>query len=320
MTINNLENDEDDIPYDLFISHYQKTGGNLALLIKNYLKEQNLEIFLDVDDMRSTHNLEKNIENSENILLLITNNVFERYYVQLELKNALKFNKNIIVLWDKKNCDFPKKEEVDDDLIPILYITAITWANEIYLREPILNEIKKYIKIKSEEEKFLELLNKKINYKQIISSSYIKKYLNKKRKTTIDDFDKIKICDKEKNYFDESIEIIERKKTIITNHNFYLLIFAIINRYSKTIKSELIQKDVNEILLCTESGYDSWKFIEKINVKKIKNKVSLTLILICTSDEFYKYTNNSYKIIQFDHQFKDIFQRYEIYFGNLGIN
>lgn len=173
----NMKKSLDDIPYDLFISHYQKTGSNLALLIKNYLKEQNLEIFLDVDDMKSTHNLEKNIENSENVLLLITEGVFERHFVQLELRKALECNKNIILLWDKKNCEFPEKENIPQDLISVLDITAISWFNEKYLREPILNEIKKNINIKSNKEKFLKLINKKNNYEEIISNSYIKEYV-----------------------------------------------------------------------------------------------------------------------------------------------
>src|ERR1700730_4691435 len=168
----------DDNIYDLFISHYQKTGGNLALLIKNYLKElHNLEIFLDIDDMRSIHNFKKNVENSDNILLLITKGVFERSFVQLELREALKFDKNIIVLWDKKSCEFPKEEEIPEDLLPILHITAISWYNEKYLREPILNEIKEHIKIKSNKEKFLDLVNKNNNYKQLISNSHVKEYI-----------------------------------------------------------------------------------------------------------------------------------------------
>lgn len=151
----------DDIPYDLFISHYKKTGGNLALLIKNYLKDKKLEIFLDVDDMKSTHDLKKNIENSENILLLITEGVFERYFVQLELRKALECNKNIIVLWDKKSCEFPKEDEIPKDLIPLLHKTAISWSNEIYLRGTIINEIIKHIKIKSDKEKFIDIINQK---------------------------------------------------------------------------------------------------------------------------------------------------------------
>ena len=62
--------------------------------------------------MQSTHDLKKNIENSENVLLLITEDVFKRPFVQLELRTALNCNKNIIVLWDKVNCDFPNKDDI----------------------------------------------------------------------------------------------------------------------------------------------------------------------------------------------------------------
>lgn len=58
---------------------------------------------MDVDNLQSIEDLDENIRKSENILLLITKGVFERPYVIKELSTALKFKKNIIIVWDKKN-------------------------------------------------------------------------------------------------------------------------------------------------------------------------------------------------------------------------
>lgn len=139
--------------YDLFISHRQYNGGQLALCIKLLLKNENpnLAIFLDVDDMQNIHDLEKNIKNSKNVLLLITEGVFERPFIIQELNTALEYNKNIIVLWDKINCPiFPSKKTVPKNIINILDIRAIIWSAEIYHREGILTEISKLMKTKTD--------------------------------------------------------------------------------------------------------------------------------------------------------------------------
>lgn len=260
-----------DIQYDLFISHYQKTGGPLALLIKNYLTEkQKLDIFLDVDDMNSVHNLEKNIEISENVLLLITDGVFDRPFVQLELKKALECNKNIILLWDKMNCEFPKKKDIPDFLLPILDIKAITWLGEKYLRSAILKEINNNIKIKTDKEKFLDLINKKDNYKQIFSSLCIKEYLKK-----IYNYDIIsnQISNLSQFNFTPIFEI----KTIseIKNYSLNIVFLAIFNICSI---SEIIQKRTNKIIMYGRSDNDNFDTL-KFNIKENNEKIILTISL-----------------------------------------
>lgn len=152
MTTNiNLKNDREDNIYDLFISHYQYNGGHLALNLKLLIEKENedIKIFLDVDsDMKNIHNLENFIRESKNVLLIITENVFERYFVQLELREALKYNKNIILLWDRNNCPiFPKKEQIPNDLVSILDIKAIIWQSERKYRKLVIEDIIENIKI-----------------------------------------------------------------------------------------------------------------------------------------------------------------------------
>ena len=58
----------------MFLSHYQRTGGNLALALKMLLLEQcpTLKIFLDVDDLEDLQDLMQNVVDSANIILLLT--------------------------------------------------------------------------------------------------------------------------------------------------------------------------------------------------------------------------------------------------------
>lgn len=140
---------EEEDKYDLFISHKRATGGHLAITIKLLLLEKNpnLNIYLDVDDLENIHDLEKNIKNSENLLLLITNDVFNSNYVIHELDVALKNKKNIIILWDKDNCpSFPDMNLVPKHIRSVLYIKAITWVSENIFRDIIINEIIKRLK------------------------------------------------------------------------------------------------------------------------------------------------------------------------------
>lgn len=140
--------------YDLFISHYQETGQKLAIIISDELNalNKNLNIFLDVNCSFNIHDLEENVKNSENILLLLTTGVYQREFVKKELRTALKFNKNIIVLWDKKECpNFPKEEDVDEDIRPVLKIFAKDWQPVKLYRDVLMKDIMKDMKIKNIE-------------------------------------------------------------------------------------------------------------------------------------------------------------------------
>jgi hypothetical protein len=140
---------DNDITYDLFISHYQKTGQQLAIIIKDQLlhENENLNIFLDIDDLNDIHDLKENIKKSENILLLITEDVFKRPFVIGELNTALKYDKNIITIWDKDRFPiFPQKEDICTDIKDIEKILnrkAITWVPDAMYRKVLIKEILK---------------------------------------------------------------------------------------------------------------------------------------------------------------------------------
>jgi hypothetical protein len=115
------------IKYDLFLSHYQRTGGLLAMVIKMILESHDptLRIFLDVDDLENIHDLKDNVKNSDNIALLLTEGVFERRFVIEEITTALQLNKNIILIWDKDRCPFPEPSKLPENLQQVLSIRAV---------------------------------------------------------------------------------------------------------------------------------------------------------------------------------------------------
>ena len=98
-----------------------------------------MKIFLDVDDLENTHILQDNVRNSKNFLLLITEGVFERPFVQLEIQTALESNKNIILVHDEKSCPFPSS--VPDHIKAILYPKAIPYYRDKEFREVSIKKI-----------------------------------------------------------------------------------------------------------------------------------------------------------------------------------
>jgi hypothetical protein len=115
--------------WDIFLSHRQINGADLAQAIKLQLELAHpmIRVFLDVDDLNNIHILEENVKNSTNLLLLITEGVLERPFVQKEIRSALAYQKNIIVVHDERNCQFPTGEGLPDDIKEVLAIKAIPY-------------------------------------------------------------------------------------------------------------------------------------------------------------------------------------------------
>jgi hypothetical protein len=81
------------------------------------------------------------VRNSRNFLLLLTEGVLERPYVQLEIRTALAQKKNIILVHDERSCNFPKWETIPEDLRPVLMIKAIPYIREHAFRKVCINLI-----------------------------------------------------------------------------------------------------------------------------------------------------------------------------------
>lgn len=278
---------DNDIPYDIFISHRQSNGGQLAMIIKLLLenKNPNLKIFLDVDDLNNIHNLEKNIENSENVLLLITEGVFEREFVQKELRKTLECKKNVFTVWDRDHCqEFPNKDKVPGDLSSILDIKSIIWNPEIKHRKVIVEDIYNNIKIKSDKEKFLDLINKKDNYKQILSSLYIKKYIKK-----IINYDISKLDFFNELNFTSTFEI-KKKIEINCSINIIILSFFII---SSDYVFKIIQNNNKKIsiYLYKKLFQEDGIIYQKYELEKENEKTKL-IISYCIDDNYIKNNNS----------------------------
>jgi len=129
--------------WDLFISHKQINGADLAQAIKLQLELLHPEVstFLDVDDLNNIHSLEDNIIKSRNVVLLITDGVLERPFVQKEIKSAVALKKNIILVHDERNCRFPVGDGLPDDVKSVLMIKAIPYYREKVFRETCIKQI-----------------------------------------------------------------------------------------------------------------------------------------------------------------------------------
>lgn len=163
--------------YDLFISYKQSNGAQLALIVKLLLEKKNLNIFLDEDNLDDLHDLEKFVKKSENILLIITEGVFEREFVIKELETALKYKINIITLWDKNGCpDLPKKDILKKDISSILNLKAIIWFINKNFRDNAINEIIKKME-KSNDRLFNFILPNEFKIIEINEDMNIKKIM-----------------------------------------------------------------------------------------------------------------------------------------------
>jgi hypothetical protein len=129
--------------WDLFLSHRQLNGGDLAQSIKLQLEllSPSIKIFLDVDDLNHLHILENNVINSRNFLLLITEGSIDRPFVQKEIRYALNNKKNIIIVHDERSCPFPSSERLPEDIREVLNIKAIPYIREKAFREVCISKI-----------------------------------------------------------------------------------------------------------------------------------------------------------------------------------
>jgi len=129
--------------WDLFISHKQINGADLAQAIKLQLELIHPEIrtFLDVDDLNNIHSLDDNVSKSRNVILLITDGVLERPFVQKEIRAAVRMKKNIILVHDERNCKFPTGVGVPEDILPVLATKAIPYYREKVFRDTCIQQI-----------------------------------------------------------------------------------------------------------------------------------------------------------------------------------
>jgi len=129
--------------YDAFLSHRQANGGDLAEALKLQLeaKDPSLRIFLDVDDLENVHSLDDKVKGSRNFILIITEGALERPFIQLEIRAAIKYKSNVILVHDEKSCPFPNGQGLPEDVRSILAYKAIPYFREKAFREVSVQSI-----------------------------------------------------------------------------------------------------------------------------------------------------------------------------------
>ncbi|GFH43895.1 hypothetical protein CTEN210_00368 [Chaetoceros tenuissimus] len=97
----------EDCKYHIFMSHKWKGGQDkchsIARKLQLYMTE--LRIWLDVDNLSSTENLEQSVKESAVFLLCYSRGYFESKNCRREFFQALHLDKPIIVVYDGSNCE-----------------------------------------------------------------------------------------------------------------------------------------------------------------------------------------------------------------------
>eukprot|EP00741_Cyanophora_paradoxa_P010026 tig00000157_g9712.t1 len=144
--------------FDLFLSHKQTTGGDLAGRIKVELEalRPGIRVFLDADALGDIHDLAAIIRKTRCFVLLLTPEWLESMFVLRELAAAVRSQRRILVVWDRERLPnfpqidsrtaLPRIDEMHDaelrwTLQRVLMIKAVQYMRERALREAALREI-----------------------------------------------------------------------------------------------------------------------------------------------------------------------------------
>eukprot|EP00741_Cyanophora_paradoxa_P010031 tig00000157_g9717.t1 len=144
--------------YDLFLSHKQSTGGDLAGRIKSELEvlRPGIRVFIDVDALGDIHDLAAVIRSTRCFVLIITPEWLESLFVLRELATAVRAQRRILIVWDRDRLPnfpqidsrtvLPRIDEMGDaelrgTLQRVLMIKAIPYIREKAFRETALREI-----------------------------------------------------------------------------------------------------------------------------------------------------------------------------------
>jgi hypothetical protein len=100
--INNTDTPEA-CAFDLFISHRQANGGSQCLYLHTVLQDRyGIRAWLDMsaDDL-STKGMVSGIQQSHNLLIFVTDGIFEREFCLMEIREARKANKPIFAMYER---------------------------------------------------------------------------------------------------------------------------------------------------------------------------------------------------------------------------
>ena len=87
-----------DLPFDLFLSHYQLNGGPQMGMLGLALEGQGKRVWLDRNQVPTEENMKRGVAESAVFLLFLTRGVFSRPYCLTEIREALRLRKPVILL------------------------------------------------------------------------------------------------------------------------------------------------------------------------------------------------------------------------------
>jgi WD40 repeat protein len=89
--------------FDFFLSHHQKDAQGNCGIIYGLLEKLGFKVWLDMKarDL-STKGMMRGVANSANFLLFVTKDLFSRPYCLKEIREAIKWNKRIIVIYEER--------------------------------------------------------------------------------------------------------------------------------------------------------------------------------------------------------------------------
>jgi hypothetical protein len=91
----------DEEAFDFFLSHHQALGGDQCQILYLVLQEQSYRVWYDMHATDLTkEGMRQGIVRSAAYVLLLTDGVLEREFVQFEARTALEENKHIILLYE----------------------------------------------------------------------------------------------------------------------------------------------------------------------------------------------------------------------------
>lgn len=287
--------------YDVFISYRRDGGYEMARLIYEHLKQNGINPFFDLEELRSgpfNEKLYSEIEKSENFLLILPPNSLERCqsktdWLRLEIEHAIKNQKNIIPVM-MKNFTWPSNLPKSIEIISkynglemsreyfnasILKIISLmkninikTQANNSLTNKDARKENKYF---NAENEKEIKRLHIQEKLLENFDKETFKKVLSKYEKVNLLDIgsnDGSMIINRTKNFdnieiiigldYDEKIVDIANQKYNQSNKYFYQM----------NIEDDLLDEKLEEILI-------------KHNLEKF-NVINISMVLLHLKNPF----------------------------------
>jgi serine/threonine protein kinase len=137
--------------YDVFISYRRQSGSSEARLIRAVLREHDIRVFLDVEDLGAGHfdqALLNRITETPNFIVVLSPNCLERCaderdWLRQEIVQAIKTNRKIIPIY-LPGFEFPYPQDMPEPLRTLISHQGIRYSHEYF--NAMIEKIERYLK------------------------------------------------------------------------------------------------------------------------------------------------------------------------------